>query len=525
MLKTFWIAFKLKITYRVNTIIYSLKQLPLIKRILPASLYASNILKRIAYVISMLWEIIEIFLYKGLYLGIFLIVPIMLARIDISLQPTFFVHILLFLTIAGAVSNNRLFDPSRDKYYAIILMKMDATKYTVTNYLYELLKIVIGFLGFLIYANIVFDFPLYLCLLAPLALCGAKIISGCYSLYQYKAKGKIRNENSPVKAVWTTIGICWLLAYLPFITGFVLPLSVGIIILIIMSLGICGFSYIYHFSLYRPMYQVLLGQKFSAINVSIKQITNDTYLKSISSDASITSKKKGYAYFNELFVKRHQKLLWRSAKRITVFALGLLIAAIIALLSFPNTHPQMNKMLLNFLPYFVFIIYSFNSGKSVVQAMFRNCDHSMLTYSFYRRKDVIISLFYLRLCDVICINLMPASIIAIGLPILLYITDKNTDPWIYLIVFICIIATSIFFSIHYLTCYYLLQPYNSMTETKSSTYNVIMSLTYLICFAFIYLRMNAFVFGLIMIAFCVIYIIIASILVYRYASKTFRLRQ
>lgn len=64
-----------------------------------------------------------------------------------------------------------------------------------------------------------------------------------------------------------------------------------------------------------------------------------------------------------------------------------------------------------------------------------------------------------------------------------------------------------------------------MTETKSSTYNVIMSLTYLICFAFIYLRMNAFVFGLIMIAFCVIYIIIASILVYRYASKTFRLRQ
>lgn len=129
-------------------------------------------------------------------------------------------------------------------------------------------------------------------MLAPLALCGAKIISGCYSLYQYKAKGKIRNENSPVKAVWTTIGICWLLAYLPFITGFVLPLSVGIIILIIMSLGICGFSYIYHFSLYRPMYQVLLGQKFSAINVSIKQITNDTYLKSISSDASITSKKK-----------------------------------------------------------------------------------------------------------------------------------------------------------------------------------------------------------------------------------------
>lgn len=525
MINTFWIAFRLQITYRVNTIIYSLKQLPLIKRILPVSLYASKILKTIACIISLLWEIVTIFLYKGLYLALFFILPILFSNIDHSLQPAFFLNILLFLTIAGAVSNNRLFEPSRDKYYGIILMRLNAAKYTITNYLYELLKIVIGLIGFLIYANIAYHLPLYFCLLVPLAICGAKTISGCYSLYQYQTKGKIRNENSPVKAVWSIIAICCLLAYLPFFTGLVLPLSISIIVLVIMALGLIGFIYIYNFSLYRPMYQVLLGHKFSNINAAIKEIADSNYLNSISSDVSITSKKKGYAYFNELFVKRHQKLLWRSAKRITIFTLILLIAAIIALLSFPMIHHQMNKLLINYLPYFVFIIYSFNSGKSVVQAMFRNCDHSMLTYSFYRRKNVIISLFYLRLRDIIIINLMPASIIAIGLPLLIYITDKNTNPWIYLIVFICIIATSIFFSIHYLTCYYLLQPYNSMTETKSSTYNIVMSITYIVCFAFIYLKMNAFVFGLIMIAFCIIYITIASVLVYRYASKTFRLRQ
>ena len=71
-------------------------------------------------------------------------------NIDSSLQPAFFLNILLFLTIAGAVSNNRLFEPGRDKYYSIILMRMNAAKYTITNYLYELLKIIIGFLGFLI---------------------------------------------------------------------------------------------------------------------------------------------------------------------------------------------------------------------------------------------------------------------------------------------------------------------------------------------------------------------------------------
>ena len=35
MLKTFITSFKLQNTYRVNSIIYSIKQLPVVKRILP----------------------------------------------------------------------------------------------------------------------------------------------------------------------------------------------------------------------------------------------------------------------------------------------------------------------------------------------------------------------------------------------------------------------------------------------------------------------------------------------------------
>ena len=42
MLKTFITSFKLQNTYRTNSIIYSLKQLPLIKRILPNGLYKSK---------------------------------------------------------------------------------------------------------------------------------------------------------------------------------------------------------------------------------------------------------------------------------------------------------------------------------------------------------------------------------------------------------------------------------------------------------------------------------------------------
>ena len=83
---------------------------------------------------------------------------------------------------------------------------------------------------------------------------------------------------------------------------------------------------------------------------------------------------------------------------------------------------------------------------------------------------------------------------------------------------------SLFFSIHYLTIYYLLQPYNAGTELKSGTYRLVLSGTYLVCFAIMRLRMPILTFGAMAIAFCVLYAIVASILVYRFAPKTFRLR-
>ena len=62
MNKTLRISFSLKNTYRVNTILYSLKQIPLIKRILPDMLYRSEELKLFANVVSVLWEIVSLFL-------------------------------------------------------------------------------------------------------------------------------------------------------------------------------------------------------------------------------------------------------------------------------------------------------------------------------------------------------------------------------------------------------------------------------------------------------------------------------
>ena len=100
MLKTFITSFKLQNTYRTNSIIYSLKQLPLIKRILPNSLYKSKGLKIFAGIISILWEIINIFIGKILYIVAMIFGP--LSWYNENGADTF-IHLFVFLTLAGGV--------------------------------------------------------------------------------------------------------------------------------------------------------------------------------------------------------------------------------------------------------------------------------------------------------------------------------------------------------------------------------------------------------------------------------------
>ena len=93
-----------------------------------------------------------------------------------------------------------------------------------------------------------------------------------------------------------------------------------------------------------------------------------------------------------------------------------------------------------------------------------------------------------------------------------------------MVIVVSIVAMSIFFSVHYLVMYYLLQPYNASTEMKSSTYKVVQGLTYFVAYIFIGVKIPTLYFGVAMTVFCVGYSLISLVLAYKYAPKTFKLR-
>ena len=43
----------------------------------------------------------------------------------------------------------------------------------------------------------------------------------------------------------------------------------------------------------------------------------------------------------------------------------------------PEVKPNLNVMIMTWLPYFVFIMYAINRGTNFTQALFMNCDHSL----------------------------------------------------------------------------------------------------------------------------------------------------
>ena len=525
MLKTFITSFKLKNTYRVNSIIYSLKGLPIINKILPSSLYKNKFLKIFGNIISILWEIVSTFLWKFFY--VWLVLSSMTFAYKTN-QVNTFLHLFLFSTLIGGILNTYLLNPTKDKYYSIILMKMNANNFALTDYFYSMLKLVIGLMPFTIIFGLNLKVPLLICISMPLFVAMIKIIViGIFSIPNFKKNRVVKNENLPTKKVWILLGTLLILGFVLPYFGVVINKIIYVTLFIISTIfAILALKEIITFKDYKKIYKVLLTNEnvYAVQNASSTKTIRENIAKNIEYNGNITSNKTGFAYFHELFVKRHSKLLTKAIKKQTIVIIGVFMILFVILFINPSLKQTLNSLPLTYLPYFVFIMYILNRGTTITQAMFMNCDHSMLTYRIYRTPKVILGVFKERLKTLILLNLIPAFAIAVGFVLLLYLTGGTSNYLNYLIIFISIIAMSIFFSVHYLVMYYLLQPYNINTEIKSSTYTVVQGLTYFVAYYLIGKKIPTFSFGILMSAFCIIYSLISLLIAYKYAPKTFKLR-
>ena len=196
MSKTLRLSFSLKNTYRVNSIIYAIKQIPLIKKLIPARAYQSRGLKVFANVLFWIWEVISAFMWKLMYFLLMFVLPMSFLKLQEGTEPDFFLHLLLVLSVIGAFLNTYMFDPSKDKYYAIILLGMNAKEYTLVNYFYEIVRLLLGFTVAGLIFGLSAGLAVWECLLIPLFVAGIKLIYAATELMRYEKKRKVTTDNN-----------------------------------------------------------------------------------------------------------------------------------------------------------------------------------------------------------------------------------------------------------------------------------------------------------------------------------------
>ncbi len=522
-MNTFLISFRLRIAYRTNGFLHSLKSILLVRRFLPGNIYDHQGLKILGLIVAAFRELGSIFFGKLFYIGLMIVLP--LTLLERSGAGSYY-HLLLFLTLEGMLINNPLFDPSQDKYYAMFLLRMDAKRYVLTDYGYYLVKLLLGFaLAGALAALLLEGLSPMAALWTPLFVLSGKLTASALTLWQWRRKGTlISSEKQGYLKLALNVTLL-AAAYAPVaLWGLAVPMAVFFAVLALFAaLGIWGAISLVAFPQFRKVYKEQFAHNSTFITPNTANLEQTAVQSKLVVDVG-ESRKTGWDYFHDLFVRRHRKLLTRSARVIAIVAAAIIAVAAVLCLVDREIASGIGNFLATSLPMFLFIMYWVNRGRSLTQALFYNCDHSMLTYRFFRQPKMILQLFTARLKTLVAINLLPAAVIAAGLPLLLYLSGGAQHPIYYAVLPLSILAMSVFFSVHTLVLYYLLQPYNIGLETKSPAYSIANGLTYFVCYMTIDLELPTLLFGAIIIGFCLLYVAVALVLAYRLAPKTFKLR-
>ncbi|MBQ7136832.1 MAG: hypothetical protein IJO43_02505 [Bacilli bacterium] len=514
-------SFKFNNAYNKNAFIYRLRQLPLIGNKIPKDLYHSYLLDVLINLCVGVYTLIKPFLGKFIYLLFFLLIPMEFLKNSNS-----FVNIFVFLTLIGGIFNTFMFNPTKNKYYAMILMRMNAKKYAISHLIWFLLENLISFYPAVILYGYMYNVNIFLLILLPIFVVLTKLIGNYILLKYYDITNRVLSENNfyLIGSV-SLVGLS--LAYLlPYFGYSITPIVFITIFVLFFILGIISLIYILKNNNYNQIYKKMLN--LNSVIFNTEKASNDNMKKQYSlkiESNNVTSNKEGYEYFNDLFMKRHRSLLTKSAIKFAVIIAVVLIILMIGSYIDKSSYSEINQIPLKSLPYFVFIMYFINRGSTITQAMFINCDNSMLAYRFYREPKVILSLFKTRLKTLIKINMIPTLVLAIGLPLLLFVTGGTSNYLNYILLFISIVSLSVFFSVHHLVIYYLLQPYDIDMKAKSGTYGMVNGITYFVCYMFIDVKVPTITFATIVTVFAICYVLISLLLVYKYAPNTFKLKQ
>lgn len=520
MINCIKMSLKIDRTYSINSFIYMLRKLPVLKDLLTDDIYKSESIKKYIRLLMYLYAAGELIVFKFIY---FYIIYALAGWLNNDTWSSF-VHVYFWFTIIGMFINNNTLGISTKKYFSIILFGMDAKTFMWSSIFYDIGRSLLlnsVFLGMFTY---VLKGDFLIALLLVLIGAFARMVGEAINMWYYKKYNYVWISN--IRLYLIVLGVLLVCALVPYFDIIINNYIIFGTLCGLIILSIFAIRYLRKIDDYKAIFKILNTESRVMSSEQEKSYFRQAMVEVKNKDKLIDNKKlvnkKGYDLFNTIFFERHKEILVRSVKNYSLVLTAIYIGCIFVIFKNSDFSGMVHNFLLNNLAWFVLIMYFINRGAIVTQAMFFNCDHAMLTYNFYREPKVILGLFKKRLMTVVSINLIPVFVIGIGNIILLYLTG-GSSLITYITSFIFIFSLSVFFSVHHLVCYYLLQPYDKKLQIKKFSYSLVYFITYIFCFTIFDLVMSSLVFSILGIIFTIIYILLSLLLVYKFAPRTFRI--
>lgn len=535
MYKTFKNTFNVGFAKKANGIIYMLQKLPLIGKKVPSTLYSHTKLKLILGVIATIFSVLGRFISKALYLGVMIMLPAYYINGGMENIYHIFLQMFFFLSLVfGTMLESRVFTGSTKEAFDMIrLMRCDSKKYYLKNIIYKNVADFIYFMPAILVLGLIIGMSPVKSIILIFEFVSLRFIGEGVYLFLY-SKFEITFQDK----IWFTVPIMfgalacsYGLTFLKIIINcdfilfnFVTPLILGI-------LAIISLIYEIKYNKYNIIAVNTLKQQtfidaegaiekavFAEVTLDEKKMHTEDLSRNLYED------KKGYEYLNALFFRRHIKIMVAPI-RVRVIIIGTVFISALCITYFaPETRVELMDLLKEMSPLMVFIMYILSTGARCCKAMFYNCDSSLLRYSYYRKKDVILLNFKARLKRIVGLNLIPAVEICIGIVLLVIVSGYSSEITNMIPLVLSILCLSCFFSIHHLFMYYVLQPYTEEFQVKNPIFSGVNGAIYFISYLCLNIKTASFYFTFTVVAVTIVYMIIALTVTYRVAPRTFKIK-
>ena len=557
-----------------NSLVFALKKTPVIGNLIPDKLYSTTFLKVIYWIFHVIVEVFKLFIGKIFGLGMIYLAAFLLSDQYIehemvqgvsrsAMYGNLGLFIFLLYAFCGILIRVPYFNCTTEKEYLVFMLRMDAKKLNETLIWYDLAKLFIGYVMAGIFA-VITGAPFWLWLGIPVLALAVKFLGIGLQILSFRFKSRL-HKSLKISAVAYLIRLALVLLAGPFFivfvaNGYFIPMPQMVIITVLTVIaGIWGLTMFLKTD--SNLHRRALHDNISKTEVkATSQYDNTKSFKKIKAKGTVKGDKKGFEYLNALFVKRHWTMLCMKPVIFTI-----IVAAVMILLSgefiygyysrygADNCWNMVITNIINFFtfrgfsdallpvgndPAFEFFRYvaqshllalmiplsiSDNSFKNT-QAMFINCDNSLMTFSFFKQREKIIKLFDIRLKQLIKINLGPVISLGLFADLILFVTGGQSYPGEYLVTILVGFMLSILTSVTWLALYYLFQPFTTSVVAKSGAYRITSIIIYSVASILVWVPLVSYILAPVLLVFTAGYVFFLRNRVYKLAPKTWKIK-